>query len=173
MKQKTAIQQLFESYGHLLPDVENEYLEKERNNLYISTKGDNQMNNLEKLESEIRKALPELMELTEGCEIKHENQVLTIDGYNITNNRNQIYNQKMGYWLLSDEYDIIGHPINILHLLRWVDKIPTIYCALDCDGELCIAQKGGKEYIVTLDLSKPLLKDQSDEVINELVKLIN
>lgn len=30
MKQKTAMQELFEKFGHLLPNVQEEYLEKEK-----------------------------------------------------------------------------------------------------------------------------------------------
>ena len=134
------------------------------------------MTNLEKLEAAIRQALPELMELTEGCRIYYDGNVFTISN-NITVDRKIIYNNLTKEHYLSDEYDIIGHPITILHLLRWFDLKASFdtnlfLVTLHTDGELQLLYSNAYVNNYQLDLTNPLLSQQSESVINELVKLI-
>ena len=115
------------------------------------------MTNLQKLETAIREALPELMELSYGVEVivtsKKHGTSLTMRPRDIPENK-------------PDEWEIIGHPVMLLHLLRWLD-IACIEGTSNFDGTVWL-----KKTVIKLDYSKPLLSQQSDEVIDNLVKLV-
>lgn len=121
------------------------------------------MTNIEKLETAIREALPELMELSYGVEVRHTRKK---DGQSITLRPSVIPDVK------PDEWEIIGHPVTLLHLLRWLDTFTLV--SLHSDGYLYDETDNNVSQIILtyLDLSKPLLSQQSQEVIDNLVKLI-
>jgi hypothetical protein len=141
------------------------------------------MTNLEKLENQIRKALPELMELTEGCEIRLKGNFydFTYIG-NIGDESEEVFmidNNKEPMvvdteWFEKEGKHIIGHPVTILHLLRWLDSLDGNCYYLSMFGHLEHITEGrfSEVPIYCLDLAKHLLRDQPEEVINELVKLI-
>lgn len=120
-------------------------------------------NNLQKLEKEIRTALPELMELNYGCEVRVTSKK---HGASLIMRPRDIPKIK------PDEWEIIGHPVTILHLLRWLGMHKD-YLGLDFSGTLTFMPHENSIDSVTIDLSKPNLRDQHDDVINELCKLIN
>lgn len=107
------------------------------------------MTNLQKLETAIREALSELMELKPFT--KPELELKSRHGINI-----------------SQPYK---HEIDILHLLRWLDIINDKHSfQYSITDTSLYTTRPFKTY--KLDLSKPLLSQQSQEVIDELVKLI-
>lgn len=113
------------------------------------------MTNLQKLETAIRKALPELMELEPFT--KPELELKLRHGINV-----------------SQSYK---HEIDILHLLRWLDTLGKDY-RLSTNGGLFRFYFGSEAIngkwicFAKLDLSKPLLSQQSQDVIDELVKFV-
>ena len=122
----------------------------------------NKMTYLQKLETAIRKALPELMELSYGVEVivtsKKHGTSLTMRPRDIPENK-------------PDEWEIIGHPVTILHLLRWLDIVCNKHSFQYSITDTCLyTTRPFKTY--KLNLSKPLLSQQSQEVIDELVKLV-
>lgn len=136
------------------------------------------MTNIQKLESAIRQALPELMELSEGCIVQSD-----IHGKGIVKNVrtvNDIDYVKISYnYIINEfyrsEFTIIGVPPNLLHLLRWLGEEGVHSDFSIMTNRLNFGRGVMLEYGVssfTLDLSKPLLSQQSEEVIEELVKLL-
>lgn len=133
------------------------------------------MNNIQKLESAIRSAIPELMELSEGCRytISGIHGVYTYIGtigelgmqevFSIYDNEPDTCDLE---WFERQQINIAGHPITLLHLLRWLGEIG--YAKLDSDFILRFMGLNEMQW----DYSKPLLSQQSDEVIDELVKLL-
>lgn len=118
--------------------------------------------NLQKLESAIREALPELMKLSYGVEVIHTRKK---DGQSITLRPSVIPDVK------PDEWEIIGHPVTLLHLLRWLDIINNQHSfQYSVTDTSLYTTRPFKTY--KLDLSKPLLSQQSQEVIDNLVKLV-
>jgi hypothetical protein len=131
------------------------------------------MTNLEKLENEIRKALPELMELTEGCELEYMGKKCVAT--KVSPLINVVELNYCTYLYTGENHTILGHPITILHLLRWLGTEKREASSLHWQGYLLDKWGNALHSLnnVKLDLSNPLLRDQSEEVINELVKLIN
>lgn len=140
-------------------------------------------NNYEKLETAIRQALPELMELTEGCEVQFSMYTYDCKGVILNSGQDECYvllTKSTGLEVKHHSLEfvkrkstIIGHPITILHLLRWLSKNDK-YLGLDFDSVLVFSPRSIKwveHHCISIDLSKPLLRDQSEEVINQLVKL--
>ena len=136
------------------------------------------MTNIEKLESAIRQALPELMELTEGCQVSYNGKICTVTRVNIQESFRLIEINYMQFLYVPAHMPIIGHPITLLHLLRWLGEM-EISCKLspvDSINAILLFKeytiKHCDTYHVHLELSKPLLRDQSDDVIEELNKLL-
>ena len=125
------------------------------------------MTNLEKLETAIRQALPELMELTEGCQVSYNGKIGTVTKVNILESFRLIEINYMQFFYVPEQMPIIGHPITLLHLLRWLG-MKEYYTGLYNEGSLCFDEIDN----IKIDLSKTLLSQQSEEVINELVKLL-
>lgn len=127
------------------------------------------MTNLQKLETAIREALPELMEFSYGVEVRHTRKR---DGQSITLRPSVIPDIK------PEEWEIIGHPVTILDLLRWLDIVlnnEDKYYSTDMSLTGVISVKeydNNRVLIFRLDLSKPLLSQQSQDVIDELVKFV-
>jgi hypothetical protein len=131
---------------------------------------------LNELTTEIRKSIPILMELSEGCEI-----ISKIEDYfnNIEIESNFIIGKNAefdGEDIVIGEYcygtinfTIIGHEPLLNHVLKWLD---TNKCGFSI-------RKGGfvfyrMDYLcmANWDLSKSKLSDQSEELINFLHDLI-
>ena len=137
--------------------------------------------NLQKLETAIREALPELMELSEGCEllIRDDNEPVRYMGHIGEEKETMFLIDEDGEpeFLLDDgeidkvDIKIIGHPVTILHLLRWLDRINDKHSfQYSVTDTSLYTTKPFKTY--KLDLSKPHISQQSDEVIDNLVKLV-
>lgn len=144
---------------------------------------------LHAVETAIRKALPRLMEPTEGCRIlehgepleqysvilaeRSEGKYLIYTPYNLDNPCEEIDQKE-----LSENYEILGHDILLSDVLEWFDNLKheTIRVSqITTKGTLI-----GTEDTDTLravkfgkwDLSKPRLADQSEELWNFLYNLI-
>ena len=131
---------------------------------------------LNELKAEIRKAIPRLMELSEGCEI-----ISKIEDYfnNIEIESNFIIGKNAefdGEDIVIGEYcygtinfTIIGHEPLLNHVLEWL-KIKGIKIT-DTTDDLLLCF-GGYKYYSFWDLSKSKLSDQSEELIDFLHDLI-
>ena len=122
------------------------------------------MTNLQKLESAIREALPELMELSEGCIVNTWNNGKFRAGVDIVIPK-----------VIPVHWEIIGHPVTLLHLLRWleIDRIVSLRGSGTINEYQSCSRYNDDWYEITqLDLSKPLLSQQDQNVIDELVKLV-
>ncbi|WP_392448006.1 hypothetical protein ACF3OB_01210 [Capnocytophaga canis] len=142
---------------------------------------------LSEVEKQIRKDIPRLMELREGCLLmkneKHDNvlkggevvkisclwnDIIQVSPIGEPLSRNYIEHQ------IKDLFDVIGHDIMLNDVLEWslMNKIFNI--------ELIHKTLRMKPFKNLLhlndygrwDLSKPYLKDQSEELINFLYNLI-
>lgn len=147
------------------------------------------MNKLEQLTSEIRKTVPRLMELTDGCKLSPFNvfsaKVISNDKdyvYVLSTNNNCI--EKFTNEEINRHFEIIGHEIMLNDVLEWLPNGFGITSGLYTGGFItidkgnmcysCIQAVGIDEYkYYRWDLSKPFLKDQSQELINYLHSLIN
>ena len=128
---------------------------------------------LNELTTEIRKAIPRLMELSEGCEIKTQSGTK----YKIYLEEESFYNcfnekvvtTSMTKPLSTHSYTIIGHEPLLNDVLEWL-KIKGIKIS-DTTDDLLLCFGGYKHYSFW-DLSKLKLSDQSPELINFLHDLI-
>jgi hypothetical protein len=115
---------------------------------------------LNELENKIRKAIPELNELGVGCLISYDCQRLIIDDIFATNfggGQIKLCFDDYERILLTDEYDIIGKPIQLNHVLEYV-KEKTIR-----------SQKIG--ILDSWNLKSNLLSEQSEELIKYINEL--
>lgn len=139
------------------------------------------MTKLEQLTEEIKKELPRLMELTDGCIIKtpHWNIFIQMyeknkyDDYYIfgssifNDNYDKICSVANIYKEFSKETSIIGHPILLSDVLDFIYK-SNAYIYSKTGEDVAMIHKCIYHY----DLSKPYLKDQSEELIDYLHSLI-
>lgn len=124
------------------------------------------MNELQQLEAKIRQALPRLQELSDGCKIDYYENIYTI-GVDCTLGLNSQIEVDENMTIFSDEYDIIGHEIYLSDALQYL----TIYYSIDGSGILKKYDTKHRSHIpldCQFDISKPLLKDQTKEVIEYL-----
>ncbi len=153
------------------------------------------MTKLEQLTEEIKKAVPRLMELTDGCIIKipHWN-IFTqkyeknkyddycVFGSSIFNdNYDKICSVANIYKEFSKETSIIGHEPLLNDVLEWLKSISEYtdeYC-ITIGGDFLKMNfiQSSFELINSRtnprwDMSKPYLKDQSNELIDYLHSLI-
>lgn len=125
---------------------------------------------LHAVETAIRKAIPRLLEPTEGCKLNFKKKYFleSVEGQVIKN-----YNKYV--LVYSKEYDdtflraiehceIFGHDILLSDVLEW---LKTISIGSGIDTEKL------HKILYYWDLSKPRLTDQSEELINFLYNLIN
>lgn len=115
------------------------------------------------LEQKIRNAIPELMELGVGCEVKYDNEYFTIDNNSITLDEvKNIDTPYVGYGVIGfDEYEIIGKQIQLNHVLEYVLQVKEYFTN----------SKSVTHIILNWNLKSNLLSDQSPELnnfINEL-----
>jgi hypothetical protein len=76
------------------------------------------------LTQKIQKEIPSLMELSEGCVIKYNGMYFVIDNYNNTAHSNgEICLQDALKILKKGEYKVIGHPIQLNHVLKYLLKM--------------------------------------------------
>lgn len=138
---------------------------------------------LNELTEAIRKSIPRLMELSEGCEI-----ISKIEDYfnNIEIESNFIIGKNAefdgedivvgDYFYSTDNFTIIGHEPLLNDVFEWLGTINEIEDYLIySDGEIRRWSYGKMDYIPTecsWDLSKSKLSDQSEELINFLHDLI-
>ncbi|MFJ1490736.1 hypothetical protein [Capnocytophaga canis] len=141
---------------------------------------------LASLEAQIRNDIPRLTELREGCYLKHNiassiYKIYCVDHYNYRLFRPS----DKEIWILSKElleksllkkeiFEIIGHDIMLNDVLEWLGKVlkeATEYRI----GYTNIGKFGVKyrEMLGVMDLSKPLLKDQSEYFIKFLYEFKN
>ena len=119
---------------------------------------------LSELKVEMRKAIPRLMELSEGCVIENEYKTKYKIYYNEIRYYNVFNDELVSNSIvkpLSKSYNIIGKEPQLNDVLEWL-------------GNKFI--NNNTNYITQVlslwDLSKPYLKDQSEDLINFLYNLI-
>lgn len=159
---------------------------------------------LKEIEARIRKDLPYLMELSKGCKFlkpeefgfKYEYEILNVFGgtpiadtgdfddvkCDIISDYNGI---ELGWYIEDIEnYEIIGHPIRINNVLRWLklyeskvnseNEYPEDPYILEfrynIHHDLEIFNDGG--LLSSINLEKSLLEDQSEDFINFLYELL-
>lgn len=85
------------------------------------------MTNREIAEAYVRERLPELMELSFGCEVRFESGRVKYSGSVLIpkNSRGMIEcfaDNQIVYVANEDKFEIIGHPIQLAHVLRLVNE---------------------------------------------------
>ena len=143
--------------------------------------------NLTNLENHIYNSIPRLRELSCGCEIEQDGNRYMIDNHFVelfSNNQIHVQDNINSGWFFFDEYEIIDHPILLNDVLEWLKDLSryTTY-AIESDG-CFLVNKGGEwtaltylnsknnNQVVFWDVTKPALKDQSQELIDALCELI-
>lgn len=119
---------------------------------------------LQILEEKIRKDLPRLMELGEGCRVKLADHKKTSDPNNIIKMVNAFTFKS------EDIVEIIGHDILLSDVLDWLKTLRKNF-KLDSDI-LVVFVDAFTLKKSNINLSKPYLKDQSEELIEFLYNLI-
>jgi len=129
--------------------------------------------NLTTLENAIYNSIPRLRELSVGCEILVDKNILSNDlvievVVDLHKNKNFVV-LKRGIYQIDMINTIIGHPILLNDVLEWLNNIKSINVyQLYPSGRLFKNSK----YFETWNLSKPKLSDQSQELIDALTELI-
>ncbi|MFJ1411719.1 hypothetical protein [Capnocytophaga canimorsus] len=140
---------------------------------------------LASVEAQIRKDIPRLMELREGCVIEYFRNgraynckvVETFPSYFNMYFDSEI--ESIDFELSENTFQIIGHDIMLNDVLEWLNS-KNKNIAISSDGTLFELNKAifynkigiGDCGIIKWDLSKLLLKDQSEELVKFLYKLI-
>lgn len=134
-----------------------------------------EMTNLDKLTKEIRSKIPELMEFKAGCLIKDElcTYIILDSDY-----QDDVYYQDLETFAIYHDYkdeiikncDIIGVEPKLQDVLNWI-KIIRVDTEIDGVKELISITFYGA-IVKDWDLSKPFLKNQSQELIDNLAGLI-
>lgn len=159
------------------------------------------MKNLEKITNKIKSKNSRLMELSRGCKIKYlplqfknreiptplpfEFEILGIDGGGQiadTGDYSDVYVTLYSHqfdnntYIVNiddiDENDIIGHDVKLNDILEYLlDKKVKTYL---WERYFVIQFKNGGYWVAEIfwDLSSIFLKDQKEELINDLIKLI-
>lgn len=121
-----------------------------------------EVSKLTAVENEIRKVIPRLMELREGCKLElpiynSKNELIETIKSSIGQDFHIISENEIGYagYYYEDiDFDVIGHDVMLNDVLEW--------------NEL----ERGLTIITMWNLSTPYLKDQSEELIDFLFNLI-
>ncbi|MFB9120967.1 hypothetical protein ACFFUE_07155 [Bergeyella porcorum] len=135
---------------------------------------------LQAVTEQIRKDIPRLMELSEGCLVKSTigDDYLKIVG-NISNS--YVLYDGLGVHEIRKEdfpkyFKIVGHEPMINDVIEWAEMAlgDRIYISSNPDG-LFLSYSPKEDYgiICYWDLSKPYLKDQSDKLKEFLYNLMN
>ena len=147
------------------------------------------MNNLQTLENEIRSKLQHLMELSAGCEVEFFTKRTKV--YIIRDEFYVMFESDCTFYKISSlkgkykkAFKIIGHEISLANVLEWLNGLDkNIMYAIESDGCLLISRdcpytaftfldKHNNSQIVFWNLSKNLLREQSQELIDGLFNLI-
>ena len=117
---------------------------------------------LNELENKIRKAIPELMELSDGCvlEIKTNKQRFVFLNRIIDEVANCSFNNEYNYNIRISDCNIIGKPVQLNHVLMY----------LNSKGETTESYNFRK-ILKLWNLKSNLLSDQSEEIISFLNNL--
>lgn len=133
---------------------------------------------LKELTEKIRKAIPRLMELEDGCMVKYSGEIFTVgEDCNTLNSDTSLHLYELNIDIIEEEYQIIGKEPMLNDVLEWLDIIlvdKDIHCEIKKKyiiiyptyNDMMYCKKIGK-----WDLSKPYLKDQSKELIEKLNNL--
>ncbi len=137
---------------------------------------------LQAVTADIRKQLPRLMKLEKGCllRMKISNIIGEIIGVGSKENYIVLGEDEVipDYYLKKNLYiyKIIGKEPMLTDVLEWLN-ILNVKAEITDRGMLYAIKKDNipmRDYIsVKIDLSKPYLKDQSEELINFLYKFLN
>ena len=130
---------------------------------------------LNELTTEIRKSIPRLMELSNGCVLEKYNEKYKI--HEVKNERYYLTNILGGHtkYEIDRDYTIIGHEPLLNDVLEWHSLNGRCkYSHFEVSkGEAYFSIYDGEENeSIILDLSKSKLSDQSEELINFLHDLI-
>lgn len=142
------------------------------------------MKNIDKLNQKIRKYIPRLMELEDGCMIKYSGEIFTIGkDCGTWNSETSLHLYELNIDIISEEYQIIGKEPMLNDVLEWLNlllnknkkyKDDKIHCNIQ-KGLLCIYLSYNDMWYSRLickwDLSSHFLKDQSENTINELLNI--
>lgn len=142
---------------------------------------------LNELTTEIRNAIPRLMEFSDGCEIisKIEDcyNDIEIESNFIIGKNAKFYGEDIfigGYFYSTDNFTIIGHEPLLNDVLQWLSIISRFdeYC-INCTGDIIEIHEDENDrrrwfeiQNLKWDLSKSKLSEQSPELINFLHDLI-
>jgi len=129
---------------------------------------------LNELTEAIRKSIPRLMELSEGCELEKYNEKYKI--HEVKNERYYLTNILGGHtkYEIDRDYTIIGHEPLLNHVLEW-RRITNNYRASFINDLFIDEDKSNETGVIVevdWDLSKSKLSDQSEDLINYLHDLI-
>ncbi len=133
------------------------------------------MTNLEKLEKEIRTALPRLMELSEGCRLVRKVDGLQCQTISVVNGIASLITAQSQFKAINTKwaqeyFNIIGHDILLSDVFEWNYKSKVPNFVISSNGAFTVPKLN---YISgEWDLSKPKLNQQSQELIDFLVSLI-
>jgi len=141
-------------------------------------------NNLQDLENAIYNSIPRLRELSVGCQVDFKDAKYPMTLFSKANGLLRFIDKNGTSYAWPEEetkgfMKIIGHPIllnDVLEWLRLIDKDKDYY-SIDYFGNL-LKFNYDSEYIcwektkMNWNLSKPALKDQSQELIDALTELI-
>ena len=130
---------------------------------------------LNELTTEIRKSIPRLMELSEGCVIKpHKQNEFVLDAtYKIKETKYGTFVDSLMYMYdtyCDSDFEIIGHEPKLNDLLEWFLSVKddSMLFTSTC-GNIFLGLNKDKQI---WDLSKSKLSDQSEQLINFLHDLI-
>jgi len=136
------------------------------------------MTNLEKLEKEIRLKLPRLMELSDGCIVKFKMMNGVMSKHFIIqciDDKGDVYCNNGYTKPPQNNLIIIGHEIQLNDVLEWFrnkNVVNNRYVTISFTEREGFIRIGEHYLIGDWDLSKNLLKDQSQELIDSLSELI-
>ncbi len=131
------------------------------------------MTNLQTLENEIRKALPELKNANTGSLVEINNmEFIIVDKFGSVRIEGQGFTK---YRNLNefDSYTIIGQEIQLIHVLKWHSLFYSKYSHFEVhNGESYFCVYDGEETeSIVWNLNENLLKNQSKELIDFLFNL--
>ncbi|MRM93753.1 hypothetical protein D1Z98_01850 [Riemerella anatipestifer] len=125
---------------------------------------------LQAITADIRQKLPRLMELEEGCLIRDKEINVTFTITERDDKFQLLYvngNNCFSFDFFKSRFEVIGKDPMLTDVLEWLGtELYTVFTyGLEVYGS-------DEVYMFTWDLSKPYLKDQSEEVIDFLYNFI-
>ena len=121
----------------------------------------------DKLDKRIRELVPELMELSEGCELQYDNErAIIFNGNQMSAECGSIDN----FDGIEDE-DIIGHPIQLQHILLAIENADMPNLSFRSENNFLYFNEN-QDGEVIYNLSKSY-NDQEEEVHKFLAEILN